>query len=174
MAYQVVGTAGRAIERKLLIAYLNVGTTATPIWAVLGKRVEDSSQEYDWQTDSKKDILGHTFNSMKKPIVTQSFEPCQLDSGESALTKIWEIAVRDQDAQALAAQDMLIVHAYANDGETEPKYFAERYAECMIEVSSLGGEGGGDLGMPLKVTYGGERTVGGATITDGVPTFTAD
>ena len=174
MAYQITGTAGQTLARELLLAYLNTGTTSTPVWSILGTRVEDSSEEFDWQTETKKDIIGKTYGRMKKPIVTQSFEPCELDSGETALTKIWELAVRDQDAQALAAQDMLIVHCYATDGETTPKYFAERYAACMIEVTSLGGEGGAELGMPINVTYGGERTVGGATIANGVVTFTAD
>lgn len=174
MAYNIVGTAGQAIKRKALLAYLNTGTASVPVWSVLGYRVEDSSEEFDWQTESKKDILGNTFNSMKDAIITQTFEPCQLDSGETALVKIWELAVRDHDNSALAAQDMLIVHTYANDGETTPKYFAERYSACMVEVSSLGGEGGGDLGMPLKVTYGGTRTTGGATISSGTVTFTAD
>ena len=174
MAYNVTGVSGNTLARELLVAYLNTGTAAAPVWSILGKRVEESSEEFDWQTESKKDIIGNTFNTMKKPIISQEFTPCQLDSGETALTKIWEIAVRDQDNQALANQDMLIVHCYTTDGETNPKFFAERYAACMVEVSSIGGPGGGDLEMPLKVTYGGTRTVGGATIAGGVVTFTED
>ena len=174
MAYNITGTAGQTLARELLVAYLNTGTVAEPVWAILGTRVEDSSEEFDWQTETKKDIIGKTYGKMKKPIVTQSFEPCELDSGETALNKIWELAVRDQDAQALASQDMLIVHCYTTDGQTTPKYFAERYAACMIEVTGLGGQGGAELTMPINVTYGGTRTTGGAVITNGAVTFTAD
>ena len=80
--------------------------------------------------------------------------------------------MKDQDAQALAAQDMLIVHFYAGEPATP---FAERYASCMIEVTGLGGEGGGNVGMPISVTYGGTRTVGTASrnAETGVVTFTA-
>ncbi len=92
---------------------------------------------------------------MKKPVITQSFEPCELDSGDAAQQKIWKLAVVDQDAMALAAMDMLIVHTYAG--------FAERYEACMVEVTGLGGEGGGSVGMPINVTYGGTRTKGTAT-----------
>jgi len=35
----------------------------------------------------------------------------------------------------------------------------------MVKPSGLGGEGGGNIGMPVDVTYGGERTVG--TVTKG-------
>ena len=144
--YTFTTTAGQTVARELLLAYLNTGTGSAPVWSVIGKRVEDSSEEYDWSTESKKDILGDTYGTMKKPVITQSFEPCELDSGDAAQQKIWKLAVVDQDAMALAAMDMLIVHTYAG--------FAERYEACMVEVTGLGGEGGGSVGMPINVTYG--------------------
>ena len=75
-------------------------------------------------------------------------------------------------AQALAAQDMLIVHFYAGESATP---FAERYASCMVEVTGLGGEGGGNIGMPISVTYGGTRTTGTASrdASTGAVTFQA-
>ena len=151
---------GRTIARELLIAYLNTGTTSAPVWSPLGKRVEDSSTELDWESDTIRDILGATYGTLKKPKITQTFEPCDLDGSDAALLKIWNLAVRDQDAQALAAQDMLIVHFYAGESATP---FAERYASCMVEVTGLGGEGGGNIGMPISVTYGGTRTTGTAS-----------
>ena len=164
-----VTTAGQTIKRELLIAYLNTGTTATPVWSAIGKRVEDSSTEYDWETETKRDILGSTYTTLKKPTITQSFEPCELDAGDVGQVKLWNLAVKDQDAQALAAQDMLIVHFYADDN------FAERYESCAIEITGLGGEGGGNIGMPINVTYGGTRTLGTVTkSTAGVITFTPD
>lgn len=163
--------AGQTIARELLIAYLNTGTAATPVWSAVGKRVEDSSTEVDWDSETKKDILGATYGKLKKPTITQSFEPCELDGGDNALVKIWNMAIKDQDAQALSAQDMLIVHFYA--GQTN---FAERYASCMIEVTGIGGEGGGDIEMPFNVTYGGTRTLGTVSknAETGVITFAAD
>lgn len=164
-------TAGQTIDRELLIAYLNTGTSVSPEWSAFGTRVTDSSMEYDWQESSEKDILGTTRTTMKKPIVTQTFDPCDLDSGDKALTKIWELAVKKQDAAALANQDVLIDH-YAGTAKTA--VFAERYEGAMVKPSSLGGEGGGFVGMPIDVTYGGTRTTGTASVTAGVVTFTAD
>mgnify|MGYP006872990708 CR=1 FL=1 len=167
-------TAGQTIDRELLIAYLNTGTSTTPVWSALGTRVEDSSQEYDWQEETITDILGVKRSTMKKPTITQTFDPSKLDSADTALKHIWDLAVKDQDYSALAAQDMLIVHLYASDGQTTPGFFAERYSACMVKASSLGGEGGGDIAMPIDVTYGGTRTTGTATRTSaGVVTFTA-
>lgn len=165
-------TAGQTVAREMLIAYLNVGETATPEWAPIGKRVEDSSEEMDWGEETKKDIFGDTYTTLKKPTITQTFDPCELDAADLAQQKIWNLAVKDQDAQALANQDMLIVHLYAGTADTA--VFAERYSSCAVKPSSLGGEGGGNIGMPIDITYGGTRTVGTAAIADGEVTFTPE
>ena len=164
-------TAGQTVDRALMIAYLNTGTNSAPVWSPLGKRVEDSSAEYDWSDETKQDILGTTWATMKKPVVTQTFDPCELDASDAAQQKIWNLAVVQQDAAALANQDMLIVHLYAGTATTAA--FAERYESCMVKPSSLGGEGGGNIGMPIDVTYGGKRTTGTAAVSDGTVTFTA-
>ena len=163
-------TSGETIKRELLIAYLNTGTTATPVWSAIGKRVEDSSMELDWGEESKQDILGSTYPTMKKPTITQSFDPVELDAGDAATVKLWNAAIKDQDYAALCNMDMLIVHFYAG---TQSTPFAERYQACSVRPSSLGGEGGGTIGMPFDVTYGGTRSTGTASVSGGVVTFTA-
>lgn len=165
-------TAGQTIARELLIAYLNTGTAESPTWAAIGKRVEDSEEEMDWSQESVQDILGNTWTTMKKPVITQSFDPIPLDAGDPAAVKLWNLGVKDQDAQSLANQDMLIAHFYATSGSSN---FAERYSGCAIAVTRIGGEGGGNLEISTDITYGGERTLG--TITKGAGgtvTFTAD
>lgn len=162
---------GKTVQRELLIAYLNTGTSSTPVWSPLGKRVSDSSMEMDWSEDTLQDILGSTYTTLKKPTITQTFEPGELDGGDAAQVKIWNLAVKDQDYTALAAQDVLIVHFYAG---TASSPFAERYSACAIRPSGLGGEGGGTVGMPVDITYGGTRTVGTASkdSTTGAISFT--
>lgn len=160
--------AGETIARELLIAYLNTGTASAPVWSPLGNRTTDSSEEYDWSRESSQDILGHTRTKMKKPVITQTFDPWELDGGDAAIMKIHQLAVREQNAQALCNLDMLIVHLYT-DGN-----FAERYDACSVEATGLGGEGGGNVGMPITVTYGGTRTVGSASKEGGSVTFTPE
>lgn len=163
---------GQTVGRELLIAYLNTGTTSAPTWSAIGKRVEDSSEEMDWGQESKQDIMGNTFTAMKKPTITQTFDPIPLDAGDAAAVKMWNLAVKDHDAQALANQDMMIGHFYATSGEAK---FAERYDSCAIAVTSIGGDGGGTLNIASEITYGGTRTLGTVTKSgDGAITFTAD
>ena len=161
--YNFSGNAGEAIARELLLLYLNTGTKEVPVWSLIGHRVEDSSMELDWQRESIKDIVGATRNSMKKPIITQSFEPWDLANGDVAQKKIWDLAFVEQNAQALCNMDVLLEHKYAG--------FAERYEASSIEVTGLGGAGGGNIGMPITVTYGGNRTIGTVTNQNGTITF---
>jgi len=95
--YSFLTDSGKTVARELLIAYLNTGTAASPVWSAIGKRVEDSSSEFDWSTETKQDILGSTYGVMKKPVITQSFDPCELDAGDVAQTYLWQLAVVDQD-----------------------------------------------------------------------------
>ena len=161
---------GQTVDRALLILYLNVSTADTPEWAQVGKRVEESSAEYDWGEESKTDIFGDTYTSLKKPVITQSFDPCELDSGDKAQMRIWNAAIKDHDTAKLTSMDMMIVHLYA--GGTDADAFAERYTACCVKPTSLGGSGGGNLGMPIDVTYGGKRVIGTAKVADGTVTFT--
>lgn len=162
--------AGAVVERKLMILYLNTGTSEAPVWSPIGKRVEDSSAEYDWGEESKTDIFGDTYTTMKKPIITQTFDPCELDSGDAAQVKIWNQAIRDQDVSAMTNNDLLQVHAYA--GEAGTGVFAERYPASTVKPSGLGGSA--NMGMPIDVTFGGKRATGTAKVANGTVTFTGD
>lgn len=159
--------AGEAVTRKLLVLYLNTSDDGAPKWAPIGKRVEDSSMEYDWGEESKTDILGNTYSTLKPPTITQTFDPCELDADDSAQVKIWNMAIKDQDVGAMANNDLLIVHTYAGDAESGA--FAERYPSSMVKPSSLGGSS--SVGMPIDVTFGGARAIGTAAVSAGTVTF---
>src|SRR5699024_6371132 len=160
--------AGQTIDRGLMIAYLNTGETSTPTWYPIGKRVESADREYDWSQESLQDILGNTWTTMKKPIMTDSYDPIPLDAGDAAAVKLWNLGVKDQNAQALTNQDMLIAHYYTTGN------WAERYSGCAVAVTRIGGDGGGNLEISTEITYGGERTLGTVKNTAGTVTFAPD
>jgi len=162
MAFSFNVPKGETIARELLIAYLNTGTESAPVWSPMGKRTTDSSEEFDWGEETSQDILGNSYTKMKKPTMTQTFDPWDLDGGDAAQQKVYQLAIVEQNAQALTNQDMMIAHFYTTSGGSSAGSFAERYSSCMVKPSGLGGEGGGNIGMPVDVTYGGTRTVGTA------------
>ena len=169
----ITANSGETVARERLIAYLNTGEKSSPVWSPVGRRVNDSSAEYDWSNETEQDIIGETHTSKKKPIITQTFDPWTLSGGDEAQQKIYQLAVVEQNAQALSNMDMLIAHFYTKNGETTSS-FAERYESCSIDVTSLGGAGGGSIAMPISVTYGGTRTVGSVTKGEDGVTFTPD
>lgn len=65
--------------------------------------------------------------------------------------------------------DLLVVHTYAGTASTA--VFAERYPSSAVKPSGLGGSN--NVGMPIDVTFGGERSVGTASVSGGNVTFTA-
>ena len=160
--------SGQTIDRGLMVAYLNIGETSTPTWYPIGKRVESADREYDWSQESLQDILGNTWTTMKKPIMTDSYDPIPLDAGDAAAVKLWNLGVKDQNAQALTNQDMLIAHYYTTGN------WAERYSGCAVAVTRIGGDGGGNLEIGFDVTYGGTRALGTVKNTAGTVTFAPD
>lgn len=163
-------TSGEAVSRKLLVLYMNTGESGAPVWKPIGKRVEDSSMSFDWGEETKTDILGNTYTTLKPPTITQTFDPCELDGADAAQLKIWNTAIKEQDVGAMANFDLLIVHTYAGNASTGA--FAERYPASMVKPSGLGGSS--TVGMPIDVTFGGERATGTATVASGTVTFKAD
>lgn len=161
---------GVTIARKDLISCLNTGETASPKWSPVGIRVYSSAEEFDWQEETNTDIMGNVYSNLKEPIITQNYDGWEPSGGDAAAIKVWNQAIRDHDVQAMANNDMLIVHKYVfSDGST--KFFGERYKACKVAPSGLGGDGGGNLTMPTTVTYGGERSIGDVTISEGSITF---
>ena len=107
---------------------------------------------------------------MKDPVITQSFDPCELDSDDAAQVKIWNMSIREHDIAAMNNNDMLVAHLYA--GTKDTAVFAERYSSCAVTPTSLGGSS--TVGMPIEVTFGGTRTTGTAAVSGKTVTFTAD
>lgn len=161
--------AQQPAKTEALLTLLNVGTKDAPDWAPLGIRVTSSSTEMDWQKEEVVDIIGNVYANIKKPIITQTFDSWTVNGDDRAQELVWNMGIKDQNTSALQAQDILRVHFYAGSKDAP---FAERYAASTILINSLGGEGGGNLAMPITVTYGGERTTGTATSADGKITFT--
>ena len=127
--------------------------------------------EFDWGTSTKTDIFGDTYTTGKKATRTQTFDPCELDSGDAAQRKIWNLAIVEDNVNALMNLDCLLVHLYAGDSGSA---FAERFPASSILPSALGGEGGGNIGMPIDVTLGGTRSKGTASVNGSSVTFTPD
>ena len=159
--------AGTKAERKLLITCVNVGTTASPEWEILGVGIEDSSIDFNFEEETKTDIRGMTSTTISKPQRKQTFDPYTIMEGSKLQVKLYNI-IRHERWSELSNMDMLLVHTYVGAAGS---YEAERFSGSAINPQSLGGSA--TLDMPIEVTFGGTHTLGTAAIAAGVVTFTA-
>lgn len=171
--YTIAAKTGESAVREMLITALNTSDSTTPKWSAMGVKVAESTINYDWGQENKKDILGHAYTTAKTPEMTQSFSGSEIVGGDDVMNHLLNLAVVKKDHAALVNQDCLIIHTYLQDAAG--KVFAERYQSCSAFITTNGGEGGGVLVSDIELAYGGIRTTGTATYTDGgTITFTPD
>ncbi len=170
--FTFVTPPGETVQRELFLVLGNAGTFEEPNFCPMGTRVESSSVEFDFSDEKQIDILGNAWGKAKKPIKTQELDPCPVDAGDEYQKKLIDLFIVDENIPALRNQDLLQVHAYLKDDQGN--FFAVRYPSSMVLPTSNGGDGGDDLTMPVKITFGGQRTPGTVKIADaeGKKTYT--
>ena len=161
--------AGIKAARKLLRTYVDVGTSSTPEWFLVGSGIEDSSIELNPNTESKTDILGITTTEVTKWEPKQGFDPFTIKGGSKLAFKLHKIWT-DKKPELLSQFKVLIVYKYI--GDTTSGYEAEIQNGCTISMTSIGGSAYVD--MPIEISYSNDSTHGTVAFTDDVPTFTAD
>ncbi len=143
-------------ERKLLVTAVNVGTSSTPEWQVIGAGVEDSSIELNPDVETVTDILGVTETTVNKMEPKQTFEPFTIRGGSKLAFKLYDIWKRKAWSE-LTNFDVLLMYGFA-DGATEGTFEAEKQSGCTISINSIGGSGTVD--MPIEITYSNDSTLG--------------
>lgn len=174
MTEYTITTTGEGVSatREMMITYLNTGISDVPVWSPMGAKVTESNIEYDWSVENNTDILGNAYTTAKTAQMTQSFSGNEIVAGDEVMNHLVNLAVVQKSAVKLVNQDCLIVHTYLKNSNGEA--FAERYPASSVIPTTLGGEGGAALVSDIDVTYGGARSTGSATVSDGVVTFTEE
>jgi hypothetical protein len=160
---------GVKAARKLLRTYVNVGTSETKEWDLIGSGVEDSSIELNPNTESVTDILGVTVTDVTKWEPVQSFDPFTIKGGSKLAFKLHEIW-RNKTPELLSQFEVLVVYKYV--GTETDGYEAELQKNCTINITSIGGSAYVD--MPIEISYSNDSVKGTVKFADNVPTFTAD
>ena len=159
---------GLKADRKLEMIFVNMGTSETAEWEILGRGVEEASVAFNHDTNQATAILGitDTIVSPAKPEV--DIDPCTIRGGQKLSEKLLDIERRNAIAE-LGQFEILHVHCYLG---TAPSFTAELHKNCTIVPQSLGGSSYVD--MPMNVYLSNDKTLGTVTIANGVPTFKAD
>lgn len=170
---------GDAAKREAFSLWYNdrasgSGTLASPVWELVGYKLESADMSIDYETDeTKKDILGNTFVNLNGPNRSFDLSSWNLVQGSKLQLDAMN-ALRYEKEGGMAylesGGDFCLVHHYA--GTAGSAMLAERWKACGIKPGRLGGDGGANLTTDITVTMGGDKEIGTAAIASGVMTFT--
>ena len=158
---------GVKAARKLLRTYVNVGTSESKEWFLVGSGVEDSSIELNPNTETITDILGVTTTDVTKWEPAQSFDPFTIKGGSTLAFKLHGIWT-DKKPELLSQFEVMIVYKYI--GEDTSGYEAEVQKNCTINITSIGGSAYVD--MTIEITYSNDSVKGTVTFENEAPVFT--
>jgi len=153
-------------ERKLLVTAVNVGdsiqdTGGTAEWQIVGVGVEDSSIEFNPDTETVTDILGITETTVNKFETSQSLEPMTIRGGSKLAVKLYN-QVKYNRMSEFAMYEVMQIHAYARTGEgtqaSPYAYEAEVHLGCTLTPQSIGGSSYVD--MPIDINYSNNKIHG--------------
>lgn len=147
-------------ERKLLVTAVNVGDSiaesgGTPVWQVVGAGVEDSSIEFNPDTETITDILGVTETTVNKFETSQDLEPMTIRGGSTLAVKLYN-QVKYNKMSEFAMYEVMQIHAYV--GNETNGYEAEVHKNCTLTPQSIGGSSYVD--MPINIAYSNDKVHG--------------
>lgn len=148
--------------RKLLVTCVNVGDSitesgGTPEWQPVGVGVEDSSIEFNPDTETVTDILGITETTVNKFETSQSLEPMTVRGGSKLAVKLYN-QIKYNRYSEMSMYEVMQIHAYVG---TEGSYEAEVHKGCTLTPQSIGGSSYVD--MPIDIGYSNNKVHGTAS-----------
>lgn len=159
MAYSIGLSAGQRAERKALITVATWSEGEQVNAAILGARTEDSSIEFNADTETTTDILGINYTDVNKTQPQQSFDPAYILGGDELMAYMNRAALANNIEAYNGAFDVYVVASYVTEGsDTAKKYYTVKHSGCSIIPQSLGGES--FVSMPFDVYFSNDITEG--------------
>lgn len=157
------------ITRPKVLTYLNTTPSTTATYGLLGLGVTTGQVSMNANVTTEQYIHQETaYNSIDSyapniPITQTAFK------GDAVYDFIFDIYY-NRKIGSDCETDILNIYL-AEDSNSS--YKAEKQ-NVAIEISSYGGDAGNPVQIEYTIHYNGSATLGTATITGGVPTFTAN
>ena len=157
MADAVNLAKGQRAQRKTLItvAEWTPAGGSEAVREILGARTEDSSIEFNPDTETTTDILGITYSDVNKTEPQQDFDPYYLLGGSKLGAYLTEAALENNIDAYNGVFNIYIIAAFI--GETG-KYKCIEHEGWTILPTSIGGDS--YVSMPIEVHYSNKITTG--------------
>lgn len=145
-------------------------SSSTTYREVLGARTEDSSIEFNIDSETSTDVLGITYADVNKTEPQQDFDPFYLLGGSELGAYLAEAAL-DNNIDAYNGRfDIYVIAGFI--GDAEDGYKAVKHAGCSIFPTSIGGDS--YVSMPIEVHYSNNITKGKVDALSDAFSFTPD
>lgn len=169
----ITGTG--SIKRKEFQLFADVAETpATPIWEIIGDKVEEMSLAMNPNVTTVTDVLGNTTTALDKYEVQTDVSPMRAKK-ESKLFGILYGIVKDEKTLSDVERTFLAVNVFdtstVTDGEEEKTVYAAWTQKAVVAVQSYGGNTEG-LDLPFNIHWTGPKTHG--TFDPQTKTFTVN
>lgn len=140
--------------RKLLVTVVEWMDGANEKREVLGRRTEDSSIEYNADTETTTDILGINYTDVNKTQPQQDFDPYLVLGGSDLAAKLNDIRRRNA-IEELSQFTVYVITAFVGSASA---YEAEKHVNCTIVYNSIGGDV--NVNMPISLYFSNDITLG--------------
>jgi len=140
--------------RKLLVTVVEWMDGSTEKREVLGRRTEDSSIEYNADTETTTDILGINYTDVNKTQPQQDFDPYLVLGGSELAAKLNDIRRRNA-IEELSQFTVYVITAFVGSASA---YEAEKHVNCTIVYNSIGGDV--NVNMPISLYFSNDITLG--------------
>ena len=158
----------KKVKRSDFAAFLNTGTSGSPVWSRMGKGITSQKISYNPQTTSETYIDEDSATTTVDSYAPTMDAPQTAYAGDPVFDYVDDL--RQKRAVGVECEtEMLLVYIY--DAESS-KYAAEKQ-KVAIQIDEFGGDGGASNTISYTINFIGESVQGTCAIAEGVPTFTA-
>lgn len=147
------------IQRKMVMHFVNVGTTDKPEWERIGKGIEELTREMNNNVKSTTDITGETDVEVTLGNQTTAVEPFKARRESKLFQKLYKIYTDDLELSDVE-MDFLEVSVF---DEISDGVYAAIKQRGAVDLKSFGGPTTG-VEMPFDVNYIGAKEKGNFTL----------
>lgn len=151
-------TGNGKIQRKLVMLFVDVGTSEAPEWEQIGKGIEELTREMNNNVESVTDITGETDVEVTKGNQTSSVSPFKARKESKLFQKLYKIYTDDLE---LSDVEMDFLEVSVFDEVSEGVYSAIKQ-KGAVDLKSYGGPKSG-VEMPFDINYIGAKEKGNFT-----------
>lgn len=157
----ITGTG--SIKRKDFMLFADVAETPdTPIWEIIGDKVEEMSLAMNPNVATVTDVIGNTTTALDKYEVQTDVSPMKAKKESKLFNILYEI-VRDEKTLSDVERTFLCVNVFDSTTTGEEPDIKTVYAawtqKAVVAVQSYGGNTEG-LDLPFNIHWTGKKTYG--------------